>query len=113
MVDHALSVAALGQLGGDVLVKIEEMREKLSTKNLSSYGELVAERAAHARALMDNTRLHQDRKTTAEEKNETVRLFVVKRNKWKNGAVIEQFNKDIPTTTLKVAEETNALTTLL
>lgn len=56
MVD-AVAVATMDQKGNDVMEKIAEMMKKPRTENLFLHGGLVAERAAHARALMDDIRL--------------------------------------------------------
>lgn len=61
-VAEVVAVAARGQTGDDVMEKIEEMMEKLRTKNLSLHCEPVSKRAAHARALMDIIRLQRDRR---------------------------------------------------
>lgn len=71
------------------MVKIEDMMEKLKTKSLSLHGELVAERTAHACALIDNICLQQDKKKAVEEMEEAARLLPAKRTKQKNSAVVE------------------------
>lgn len=55
-------VAASKKVGGDVLVKIEEIFKKLQTENMSLHNALAAEKTAHARALTDNIRLKWDMK---------------------------------------------------
>lgn len=49
----AVPVATSDLVGSDMLAKVEEMNEKLKTENLSLRDELVAERTAHTRALMN------------------------------------------------------------
>lgn len=48
----AVCVSTAGKGYNDVMVRVEETMEKLWTENLSLHGKLVAERAAHARALI-------------------------------------------------------------
>lgn len=60
IVANAVAVAALEQVGSDMVAKVEEMMEKLKVENLSLHGELVAEKRAHARALMDNFCFQRD-----------------------------------------------------
>lgn len=53
-VADTVCVAAPDQVGNDILVKTVEMVEKLKTEKLSLHGDLVTEKAAHARALTDS-----------------------------------------------------------
>lgn len=62
---------------------------------LALHGDLVAERAAHTRALMDNMCLQRDRKKAVEEKKKAVRLLAVEKTKRENSTVIEQLKKDV------------------
>lgn len=62
---------------------------KSKTEIVSLYGDLVAEKAAHACALMDNIRLQLDRKKAAEVKEEDKWLLAVKMVKQKFGAATE------------------------
>lgn len=65
------------------------MMEKLKTKNLYLHGKLVAEWAAHARALIVHICLQRDRKKAMEEKEGSVRLLAAEGTKRENSAVIE------------------------
>lgn len=56
IVADAVVVAGPGHVGSDMMARVEEMMEKLKTKNLSLHGELDAEWTAHTRILMDNIR---------------------------------------------------------
>lgn len=47
------------------MTKVREMIERLKTENLSLHGDSVAERVVNACALVDNTRLQQERKKAA------------------------------------------------
>lgn len=90
------------------MTKVEEMIENLNTKNLSLHGNLVAEKAAHACALINSTRLQRDRKNVVEEKKEVGRLRAVKKTKQKNSPMIERLKKDFLTVAIRAAGETGA-----
>lgn len=69
------AIAAPDQAGDDFMMKVEEMMEKLKTKNLSLHDELVAEKTAHAHALMGNVSLQPDmKKAVAERKRDSAAL---------------------------------------
>lgn len=59
---------SLDEVGYDVTVRVEETMEKVKTESLSLRDEPVAEKAAHARALMKITRLQRDRKKIFEKR---------------------------------------------
>lgn len=69
-------LAGVDDVGVDVLAKVEEIVDKLKSKNFSLHRELVAERAAHARVLMDNIRIQRDKKRVVVGKEEAVVLLV-------------------------------------
>lgn len=112
-VANAVCVAVLDQVGEDMLVKAGEMVKKLEMEYKSLYGNLVAGRAAHAHALMDQTRLQQGKMRVVERKEEAVRLWAVEKIKRKNSAMIEQVKKGASAVTLKAAEKFEALAKLL
>lgn len=57
---NAVAIAAPERVENDVMAKVEATMEKLKVENLPSRGALVAERKAHARALMYSIRLQRD-----------------------------------------------------
>lgn len=103
-VADAVCVVAPDQVGGDVLVKVDETVEKLKTKNLSLHGHFVANSAAQACALMRNNRFRRDKKETVEENEDSVWLLAVDKTKRENSTGIEQLEKDVMTVILKVDE---------
>lgn len=91
------------------MAKVEKMMEKLKTENLSSYGELVAQRTAHSFALVDKIRLQRAKKKAGKEKEGVAGLLAAGRAKRENIAVDEQLKKDALTVTMKVGEQDNVL----
>lgn len=61
----AVRVAALNDAGGNILVRFKKMMENTKSENVSVHTALVAERAAHARPLMNSTCLQRDMKKVA------------------------------------------------
>lgn len=55
-------VVAPEHVGGDALVRVEEVVKNLQTENVSLHGGLVAEKTIHARTLMVNIRPQRDKK---------------------------------------------------
>lgn len=64
----AVAVADLGQACDDGMAKGEEMIKKLKAGNLALLEELIAEKTAHARALLKNVCLQRDTKKVLKEK---------------------------------------------
>lgn len=58
--EEAVVLAAPKQVGDNAMMKAKEMMGKLETGNLTLHGDLVAEKAAHAPALLDNGCLQGD-----------------------------------------------------
>lgn len=104
-------VNAPDQMRNDVFVKVKEMVEKLKTESFSMPGNFVAERAAHARALMDSIHLQRVRRKFVEEKEGAWRVLAVEKTECKNSAGLVQLKKDFLTVTMNAAEEVNALAT--
>lgn len=76
-------------------------------------GKLVAEKMAHARALLENVRLHRNMKKIGTEKEEIARLLAMKKAKRKNSAAAELLQKDLLTLTMKAGKQIGALVALL
>lgn len=89
IVTDAIAVAPPDRVKSDMLAKVKELMKKLKTENLLLHGELVVERMAYTRSLMNNIRRQRDRKKAVGEKEEIVRLLAAKRAKRENGAVVE------------------------
>lgn len=73
----------------------------MKAKNLELHGQLIAEKLAHARALLDNVRLQRDMKKMVKEKEKAARLLTVKQAKRENSAVTHQLKKDVLTAPMK------------
>lgn len=67
-VADVVAVAPRAEVASDGMEKVEVMIGKLRTENLALHVEIVAERAAHARALIDNFRLQRDREKTVKKR---------------------------------------------
>lgn len=85
---NVVVVADQDQVGDDVMVKVEEMMEKLKAKSLFLHGELVAKKVAHARALINKICLQRDSKKTVEENEGTARQLAAEITKRENSAVV-------------------------
>lgn len=108
-VADAAAVAALDQVGSNVMAKVEESMKKLMTENLSLYGELVEEKSAYARALLNNIRLQQHRKKAVEEKKEVAWLSAAGIAKRENSVVVEQLKKEFSAITMEAHKQIGAL----
>lgn len=64
---------------------VEELVEKLKPENWTLHGQLMAEKLAHARALLENVCLQQDMKKVFKGFAETVRLLIAEHAKHKIG----------------------------
>lgn len=102
-------VSAPEQVGGDVLVKVKKILEKLQEKNASLYGVLVAKKTAHARASMDNIRLQREKKKAVTVREEAAWLLTEEKSKRENSAVVEQLKNDVSAVTLKAGERIGSL----
>lgn len=83
--------------------------EKLKAESLSFCGEHVAEKAAHAWALMNYTRLRRDIKKTVKQKEGVARLFAAEKTKQGNSAVVEPLKKDVSAITMKAGGQVGDL----
>lgn len=95
------------------MAKVDGMMKNLKTENLSLHGDIVAERAAHARVSMKNIRFLRNKNKTVEGKEKVARLLAAERSTRENSATIEWLMKDVSSVTNKAAEKIGALTTLL
>lgn len=98
------------QIGADMLSTVEEMIDKLKTDNVALHGELVSEKAAHARALMDNICSQQEQKRIVEEREVVARRLAEEKSKRDHSEVIEQLKRSVAAVTWKATEEGGALT---
>lgn len=73
--DH-IRVAVDDEVVEDVLLKVEEMMEKLKSKNVSLQGKLVAKMGAPAQALIVNIWLQRNRKKAVEKKENIAHLLI-------------------------------------
>lgn len=97
----AVGVAAPAQANDDGMAEEEEMVEKLKAENLGFYGELIAKKTAHARALLNNVRLQKEMKKVMKEKKEVARLLTAEKPKRGDSVVVEQLITDVLTVTMK------------
>lgn len=112
-VADAVFVDTLDQVGNNVLVKVEEMMEKLKTENLLSHVGLVGEWAGDDHALVSSFRLQRDWKKAVEEKEEALRLLALEKTRRENIAVIEHFKENVLTATMKAIKEIGGSATSL
>lgn len=95
------TVTVPDQVGHDGLAKAEEIIENLKAGSLVLHGGLIAEKSAHACALLDNSRVQRDKKRALKWKEEVARLLTFGQAKQENCAVVEQLEKDVLTVTIK------------
>lgn len=77
------------------------------------HAELVSEKAAHARALVDNIRSQLDQKKILEEREEVARRLIEEKSKREHHGVIEELKNSIAAVTMKASEEVGAQTASL
>lgn len=92
-VANAAALAVPNQVGSDIMPTVEEMIENVKVERFSLHGELGAEKRTHARALMDNIHLRQNREKAVGEKKEAALLLAAEKGKQKNSAVVEWLKK--------------------
>lgn len=71
------------------------MIERLKAENLPLHGQLVAEKSAHARALLNNVRLQWHMKKVVKEKEEPAGLPTSEQAKWENSTVVKELMEDV------------------
>lgn len=78
---EAVAGAATGQVGDDVMVVETEMVELLKTEGLALHSEVVTEKTAHARALLDNVCLQRNMEKLIRKEEKIARLLIVEKGK--------------------------------
>lgn len=71
----AVAVPASAQVVYNGTAKVIEIIKRLRANSLFLHGELIEERTAHARALLDSLRLQWVMKKVVKKKEETARLM--------------------------------------
>lgn len=69
-VADAVAVVVPVQAWNDGMAKVKEMMGGLKAKKFALHGELIADKAAHSHALLDNVHPHQDMKKFLKEREE-------------------------------------------
>lgn len=82
------AVVGSDQACDDAMMKVEDMMNKLKTRNLALYGELVLEKTAHALAMKGSVRLRRNMKKAVAKKEEAMWLCAEKIAKRENSAVV-------------------------
>lgn len=105
-----VAVAAPELVRDDVIMKKVKMMEKQKTKSFGLQGDLVAEKTAHAWALLGIVRLQRNMKKFFMEKRAIAFLLAAESAMWENSAVGKQLRTDILIVRLKVGGQIGTLT---